>query len=156
MTTGEDSPLETLVLGYDDSDAAKAAQAWAIEYARRRGDALIVQVYVVSSILDWELAAVQVDTDRLHRAARERLEGAWSAPLRASGVPHHNVLRVGRPGSVLRSCAQEADASLLVLGMSTRGTLAELLFGGSAHDILHHAHRPVVAVPPDWSPDPGK
>jgi nucleotide-binding universal stress UspA family protein len=143
--------VETVVLGYDDSDAAKAAQGWTIDYVQRRGDARIVQVYVVSSILDWELSAVQVDTDRLRHAARERLEGPWSEPLRAAGVTHTSVLRLGRPGSELRAAAQEEDASLLVLGMSTRGTLTELLFGSSTRAVLHEAHRPVVVVPPDWA-----
>ena len=43
-------------------------------------------------------------------------------------------------------------ASLLVVGMTARGTLAALLYGSTtSHDLLRHALRPVVAVPAEWT-----
>lgn len=46
--------------------------------------------------------------------------------------------------------ARDELASLMVVGMTARGTLAELLYGSvTTHELLRHALRPVVAVPAD-------
>ena len=47
-------------------------------------------------------------------------------------------------------CAQEERADLIVVGMSSHGSLADLVFGSTARRLEKEAHRPVVAVPPDW------
>ncbi len=142
---------DTIVVGYDDSDAARAALRWAIDHARHR-EAEVLLTYVVSSVAEWELAAVQVNPDPIRRSIEQRLRLEWSAPVREAGLRWRPVVRVGRPAEELMRCAREEHASLIVVGMSTRGTLAELVMGSLTHDLLRHAARPVVAVPASWVP----
>ena len=142
--------METIVVGYNDSDASKAARRWAIHYTKGR-EVQVLMVYVMSSVADWELAAIQVNTDPVRDEARQRLLGEWTQPLRDTDVPHQVEVVEGRPADMLMDYARRARASLLVVGMGSRGTLAELFFGSTAHHLLHHALRPVVAVPPDWT-----
>jgi Universal stress protein family. len=47
--------------------------------------------------------------------------------------------------------AREEQATLIVIGMTARGTLSELVLGSTQHELLHHAVRPVVAVPASWN-----
>ena len=147
--------MERIILGYNDSAAAQAARDWAIDQAQVR-QAEIVMVYVVSSIWQWELAAAQINPDPITREFDRLLRHDWSEPLRTSGTPYRTELLRGRPADAVRDCAQREDAALIVVGMSTRGTLTELLFGSSAHKLVHEAHRPVVAVPAGWRGPPGQ
>jgi nucleotide-binding universal stress UspA family protein len=142
--------MEKLVVGYNDSRSSKAARRWAIHYAKPR-DAEILLLYVMSSVADWELAAVQVNTDPIRHEFEQRLRGEWSQAFREAGVRHETRVVEGRPGEQLMHYARRERASLLIVGMSTRGTLAELFFGSTTHHLLHEALRPVVAVPPDWT-----
>lgn len=141
--------VETIVVGYNDSGPARAARRWALDYAATR-DAELLLVYVVSSVWEWEAAAVQVNTDRVRSELSTRLDGAWSDPLRAAGIQFRTELLNGRPARAIMECAQRENASLIVVGMSTQGTLTELVFGSAAHRLERLAHRPVIAVPDGW------
>jgi nucleotide-binding universal stress UspA family protein len=59
----------------------------------------------------------------------------------------------GRPAEALLRCADEEGAELLVVGMTGRGTVNELLMGSTTHRLLQHTARPIVAVPAGWAPD---
>jgi len=137
---------ETVVVGYNDSAAARAALSWAIEHVTGR-DAQILLTYVVSSVTEWELAAVQIDPDPIRHRFERLLATDWSAALREAGVPYQTVLTVGRASDALMRCAREHDASLIVIGMTGRGVLHELVGASVATRLIHRAHRPVVAVP---------
>jgi nucleotide-binding universal stress UspA family protein len=137
---------EKIVVGFDNSPAAQAALGWAIRQAQVVGGEIVV-VYVSSSVREWELAAAQINTDPMRAEAKRRLSGEWTAPLREAGVPYHVRLMQGRVAEELMKVARAEEASLIVIGMTPRGTLTELVFGSTRHDLLHHAVRPVVAVP---------
>src|SRR4051794_2902953 len=97
--------MQELLVAYDDSDAARAALAWAIQYAKA-ADARVVLLYVVSSVGEWELAAVQVNTDPLRRRLGELLDGTWSEPLRQADVPYRTKMVVGRPAEKILETAR--------------------------------------------------
>lgn len=86
--------MEILVVGYDDSQAAKAARSWATQYARDHG-AEIRLAYVISSRSEWELAAVPVNTDSMRGEFQQRLRAEWSEPLRGAGVRYGTALLEG-------------------------------------------------------------
>jgi nucleotide-binding universal stress UspA family protein len=144
--------MQELLVAFDDSDAARAALAWAIQYAQA-SDARVVLLYVVSSVGEWELAAVQVNTDPLRQRFGELLDGIWSEPLREANVPYRTKMVVGRPAEKILETARGERVSLIVLGMTARGILHELVLGTTARHVLHEAQRPVVAVPGGWVPD---
>lgn len=74
-----------------------------------------------------------------------------TATLRDEGTEYDTSVVVGRVGRAIRHCAEEERASMIVVGMSHRGTLAELVSPDHPElDLARHAVRPVVAVPSAW------
>jgi len=144
--------MQRALVGYDDSPAARSALTWGLGHAQREHAGLVV-AYVSSSALEWELAAVQVNADPLVHEFERRLREEWTAPLREAGVAYETRLLHGRPADALLRCAEEDDAELIIVGMTGRGTVNELLMGSTTHQLLHHAARPIVAVPAGWRPD---
>jgi len=144
--------MERIIVGYDDSPAARGALTWAVHHARRTGAELIV-IFVVSSSFEWELNAVQVNTDPIRKEFARRLRGQWTEPLRAAGVRYETRLEVGRVAEALLDAARRNEAALIVIGMTARGTLGELVFSSVSHHLFHHAVRPVVTVPAGWEPE---
>jgi nucleotide-binding universal stress UspA family protein len=143
--------MESVVVGYDDSPPARAALAWAVDHGKRNNAELVV-LYVVSSTWEWELAAVQVNPDPIRREIQHLLHGDWTAPVRAAEVPYQTEVAVGRPAEALLATARRHEASLIVLGMTGRGTLGELILGSTGREVAHHALRPIVTVPAGWAP----
>ena len=140
---------QTIVVGYNHSGPAKAALRWATEQAAlTSGD--VLAVYVASTVADWELAAVQFDPDPMRRELERCLEGAWTEQVRHRGVPCRTRFVYGRPAEQLMDIARAEYAQLIVIGLSPRGTLTELIAGSTEHDLHKHAVRPVVAVPHGW------
>jgi nucleotide-binding universal stress UspA family protein len=137
---------EKIVVGFDNSPAAQAALEWATTQAELVGGELVL-VYVASSVREWELAAAQINTDPIHRELKRKMAEEWTSSLRERGVPFRTRFAQGRVAEQLIKVARAEDASLIVIGMTARGTLTELVFGSTRHDLLHHAVRPVVAVP---------
>ena len=144
--------MEHVIVGYDDSPAARGALAWAVHHAQRVGAELVI-VFVVSSSFELELNAFQVNTDPLRKEFQRRLHGPWTEPVRTAGVRYETRLAVGRPAEVLLDAARHHQAALIVVGMTGRGTLGELVFSSVGHHVAHHAVRPVVTVPAGWQPD---
>jgi nucleotide-binding universal stress UspA family protein len=127
--------MERVLVGYDDSPAARGALAWAVHHAQRTGAVLVIG-YVVSSSLEWELNAAQINTDPIRKEFERRLRGAWTEPVRTAGVRYETQLEVGRPADALLAAARRTEAALIVIGMTGRGTLGELMFGA----VGHHRH----------------
>ena len=119
---------------------------------RVRNASELVVVYVVSAAWEWELAAIQVNTDPMRKEFERRLRGEWTADVRAAGVPYRTELEVGRPAERLLATARRNAASLIVVGTSASGAMSELILGSASHDVVQHAVRPVVTVPPGWEP----
>jgi nucleotide-binding universal stress UspA family protein len=141
--------VERIIVGYDNSPAARGALKWAVHHASQIGAELVV-VYVVSSTFEWELNAVQVNTDPLRKEVEHRLRGEWTEIVRAAGVRYEIELKVGRPAEALLAAARRNEAALIVIGMTPRGTLGELVFSSVGHHLSRHAVRPIVTVPAGW------
>ncbi len=142
--------MEKIVVGYDHTRAADGALAWAIDYAGKSGSELVI-VCGVSSTWEWELAAIQVNPDPLRHKIGQLLQQEWTAPVRAAGVAYRTEVLVGRPADVLLASARRHEAALIVLGMTGRGTLGELIVGSTGREVAHHAVRPIVTVPAGWT-----
>jgi nucleotide-binding universal stress UspA family protein len=138
-----------VVVGYDGSDGAVRALAWAGEEAQRLGSPLRVVVCV-----DW------------HPVASPEAAGALLAPpdLRRLGeqLADQAVARVGseHPGLELTSAVHDwaaavpvlleesGAARLVVLGSRGHGAFADLMLGSTSAQVAVHAHCPVVVVRP--------
>jgi nucleotide-binding universal stress UspA family protein len=142
--------MEKIVVGYDHTRAADGALAWAIDYAGKSGSELVI-VCGVSSTWEWELAAIQVNPDPIRHKIGQLLQQEWTAPVRAAGVAYRTEVLDGRPADVLLASARRHEAALIVLGMTGRGTLGELIVGSTGREVAHHAVRPIVTVPAGWT-----
>lgn len=144
--------MAAVVVGYNDSEASRAALRWAAHHVGTTGT--VVVVHVVSAVGEWELAAAQIDPDPVRHGLEQRLDREWCAPLRTAGVPYHSMVAVGAVAEQLIAVARRWDVELIVLGMSTRGSLAELVSRTTMRALRGHVVRPVVAVPASWSARP--
>jgi nucleotide-binding universal stress UspA family protein len=91
-------------------------------------------------------AADVTETTAGERAAREIAEKAVASLSEAS--PPEIIVRtvIGSPADELIDASAEAD--LLVVGNRGSGGFARLLLGSASTQVVHHAHCPVVVVPP--------
>jgi nucleotide-binding universal stress UspA family protein len=148
MPNGEMMP--GIVVGVDGSGHSQRALEWAInEAAVRHAPLTIVTVHQLvagysgrgvpypgdAEQADKAAAAAQQDADKI-------LEGMGES--RPASVTVDS--RSGFPAEELLNASKEAD--LIVLGSRGAGGFAQLLLGSVSHQVTHHAHCPVVIVPP--------
>lgn len=79
---------------------------------------------------------------------REAL-GRLVGDLRAQGIAvAEPVLRVGATADTILAVAAEIDADVIVAGRHRHSRLHDLLLGNTATELVRHADRPVLIVPP--------
>ena len=140
-----------IVVGVDDSKAARAALRFAVDEARMRGASLrAVHAwqfrYPGAAGIEGAYAIPGFDLESLRHAADAALE-AIVAEISPEGgdVEVERLLIEGAAGSVLLDEAR--DAELLVVGSRGRGGFAGLLLGSVSQQCAHHASCPVVIIP---------
>jgi nucleotide-binding universal stress UspA family protein len=153
---------DTIVVGVDASDGARAAYRWALAEARLR-NARLRAVYA------WTLTYPRGEgygyligpTDVFpyggpsdqRRAAEQVLERATAHMFRETdGVELEREVIQGPAADVLVDAA--ADADLLVVGSRGHGGFVGLLLGSVSQQCAHHASCPVVIVPPATGSQP--
>jgi nucleotide-binding universal stress UspA family protein len=137
--------MKTIVLGYDESEAAKRALDRSAELAKAFGSKLLV----TSVAPTLEPASGRgaggidpVDPPQKHVAelanAREYLQG--------HGVEAEYQAAVGEPAEAIVALATEQGADLIVVGTRELGFI-QRLFGQSVSDaVAHRAHCDVLIV----------
>jgi nucleotide-binding universal stress UspA family protein len=139
-----------VVVGYDGSEAGRAALAHAARRARDGGR--VVAVHAFQPAPDWlgspyyqrALDAYQAQGRDLLRALEE--QGELGAELTTT-------LLEGPPARAIVAAADARDADEIVIGSRGFGAMRGLL-GSVSHAVLHEADRPVVVIPADALPDP--
>lgn len=140
-------PDGPVVVGVDASAGSDGALEFALEYAARRGAALVAlhtwsdvrvcdQQDSIWRTLDW--ATVAADEERL---LVERLAG-W--PDKYPEVEVRRVVTADRPVRCLIEAAERAR--LLVVGSRGRGGIPGMLLGSTSQALLHQAPCPVAIV----------
>jgi nucleotide-binding universal stress UspA family protein len=126
----------TVLVGFLPTPEGEAAFAAGLAESQRRGSKLLV--------LNSPRGGAPVSAD----AAPEQVVGDLTARAEAAGVqievrqtPHN-----GEAADELIRVGQEADASVIVIGLRKRSPVGKLLMGSSAQRILLDADRPVLAV----------
>ena len=145
--------MNTIVVGVDHSESAKAALRFALEEARLRGARLRVVYawqfgpfgYIGTLGLEGSYPAVGADLSDLHNAAESALDATVCEVISDSGgVEVEQRVVEGRPGAVLVEESQSAD--LVVVGSRGLGGFAGLVLGSVGQQCAHHAACPVVIV----------
>jgi len=142
-----------IVVGVDESRAARRALRWAMDEARRRTVPLvIVHSYTSpSSFLLHGVASVAAPdaVERSRRQAREAaaavVDHALAVVRTPPGLQIERVVAEGSPAGVLLDRAQRA--ALLVVGTRGHGLVGRMALGSVSHQCLHHAAGPTVVVP---------
>jgi nucleotide-binding universal stress UspA family protein len=152
----------TALIAYDGSDDAAAAIRHAGKLLAPR-PATVVHVWesLAGLLLHTDIqgltgtmreAAEEVDDEDRRRAEQMAEEGAELA--REAGFDSDCRAVQGRPKAwpALLEAADAVDAVVLVIGSRGQGSVRSALFGSVSSGLLHHAHRPVLVVPPCEEP----
>jgi nucleotide-binding universal stress UspA family protein len=142
-TIGLDAPIESIVVGMDASAGARAALAWALEFASPDTVIRTVGAWSRSGWIRADLEDADIDVDesltQFHAAVAE-VENA----RRESGRTERSLVQ-DHPATALLEASSTAD--LLVVGERGRRGLKLALLGSVATEVLHRSDRPTVVVP---------
>lgn len=138
----------TVVVGIDRSDCARAAVEWAADHARRRSLRLrVVHAYEPSQYAVRQPVGMPIDVTGVVRSAAQRLLDETVEVLSIAYPELHVTSRL-EPGSAAETLLEEsAGAETVVVGSRGTGGFADLLVGSTALHVASHARCPVVAVP---------
>lgn len=144
----QDSHKRRIVVGVDNSPAAEAAVAFAMDEASRRGAELVAihcwnMDHFVSS---WAPIPIAVDWTAViasERATFTKSMAPWHAKY--PDVKVELVWKHGDPSKVLAEAS--TDAELVIVGARGRGAVTGLLLGSVSQRLLHESSCPVAVVP---------
>lgn len=152
-----------IVVGVDGSPGARAALAWALTAAARRGaDVEVVAAFAVdlywidAYLLEPEAVGdVRTDTERRARAMVSEVRGD-PAIAAVPGSAETTVDVVALAGGAAENLVQRAEsADLLVVGSRGRGGVRSTVLGSVALHVSSHAGCPVVVVHTPSPPSSG-
>jgi len=123
--------LRRIVVGYDFSEMADDAFAWTVDLARTTG-AHVALVHVARAPSDDDPAL-----------AERRAELA--AVMQDLPEVSSHVIAGDSVSDRLIAFADETDADMIVVGMTTHSAVQRWVLGSVADQVLHRAHCPVVA-----------
>src|SRR5262245_22163162 len=140
--------MDRIVVGIDGSDGSGRALAWAVDDARRRGDATVEAVHawdppILVGSPAGTVAPVPVPSS-YDQAARTVIADAIGT-VDTPSVHIEPIVVEGPAGASL--CEQAKGAALLVVGSSGHSAMMEALVGSVSRYCAHHAPCPVVLVP---------
>jgi nucleotide-binding universal stress UspA family protein len=142
-----------IVVGVDESRAARRALRWAMDEARRRAVPLvIVHSYTAPATVLLHGVDSFGSPDVIQRSRRRAREAAAGVIDHALAVvrtpPGLQIERVVAEGSAAGALLHRAQrAALLVVGTRGHGLVGRMTLGSVSHQCLHHADGPMVVVP---------
>ena len=136
-----------IVLALDGSDPSGRAIPVAEALAKQSGGR--IDVAYVREIVGGRggVHTVHVDEDTLE----QKVEGQVAA-LSGAGIAtelHRYTANVGGPAHQIAELAEQVGADLIVLGTRGHSPFGGLLYGSVTTRLLHLAHCPILAVPPE-------
>ncbi|MCP4207111.1 MAG: universal stress protein [Shimia sp.] len=140
-----------IVVGYDGSDSAKAALAFATTLAGEVGGSL-----VVAHVLEWSPYSFLTpnEIEERHRRRGEELQRAEAAilapavdSLKDSGLEVETALKYGNTATTLGEIAKTTGADQIVIGRNGEPGLSSRVFGSVAISLAQSAPVPVTIVP---------
>lgn len=134
-----------VVVGVDGSPNSRRALVQAGTYAQDIRAGLIV---VHACGLTEEIDGRHIPSFGHRDEIAEHVD-RWCDAVREIGViDFEQRLIDGPPVDVLLRVAADAGASAIVIGRRGSGGRPELLLGSTAHQVIEHAHCPVLVIPP--------
>ena len=136
--------MQTIVVGYDESEAAKRAIVRAAELAKAFGGKLVVTSVARAFVPAGHGLGPEdpIDTIAEHD---EQLRHA-SALLAELGMAAEYRTGLGDPGHEIVRLAEELEADMVVVGTREPGFIARLFGLSVSGDVQRHAHCDVLIV----------
>lgn len=145
--------MPQIIVGTDGSPHSRRALEWAVQEAGVRNAPLTVLTVHQAIVGYWGAVTYPGDqemTEQARKVATEEVEELLGKLGDAPRPPAIDVRAVnGLPAEELLNAAAEQDADLIVVGARGAGGFARLLMGSVSTQVTHHAHCPVVIVPPE-------
>ena len=144
--------MSGIVVGVDGSAHSRRALDWAAREAGIRHVALTV-LTVHQAVAGYSGSAVDYPGDKAiterNREAAQRETGEVLGALGEGPRPESVTVlsRNGFPTEEILNAA--ADADMVVVGSRGAGGFKQLLMGSVSSQVAHHAHCPVVVIPPN-------
>lgn len=135
---------ETVLVGTDGSDEARAALAHAMELAEFH-DAEVYALMVVER-QPQQLAFGVSDVEDLNEAVTDVVDEIV-AEYADRAIDVTGEVRRGKPASVLLEFAHDIDADLLVVGQRGAGQLEHALLGSTADRLARLTDLPLSIIP---------
>lgn len=142
--------MSGIIVGVDGSGHSQRALEWAMKEAAIRHTPLTV-LTVHEAIRGYytSVAVYPDDPARTEEAQKAALAEADQVLAGLDG-PHPESVTVkaihGFPAEELVNAGK--DAEMIVLGSRGAGGFSRLLVGSTAHQVVQHAHCPVLIIPP--------
>ncbi len=136
--------MDTIVLGYDDTEASRRALARAVQLVKAFGSKLVVTSVAP---VNTPATARSAGPDPVDSPAEHAAElAAVRRQLEAEGLTAQYVEVVGHPAESIVSVASEHRADLIVVGTREGGLLERLLGMSVSDSVAHRAHCDVLIV----------
>ena len=143
MSTTAQTP--TIVVGYDGSDASRAALLFAARQAGQAGLVIVAHAYELPP----ELVGGASENALLSQRRQRGVSLLAELPLgeaALAGPRYETELLAGPAAPALAELASRRHADEIVVGARGRGRVRALL-GSVSHELIHIADRPVVVIP---------
>jgi nucleotide-binding universal stress UspA family protein len=135
--------FDTIVVATDGSESVRRAVSVALDFADRF-DATVHALYVIDE------GEVEASPDRVRDEMRDALDvdarDALDAVAGATDRPVTTAVREGRPATVIREYAVEADADVVAMGTRGRHGENRFLIGSVAERVVRTCPVPVLTV----------
>ncbi len=141
--------MSRIIVGIDTSNDSRRALDLALEEGALRGsDVVLVHAYPTPEIVALPAVVTLPSDDELKAAANQLITDMLRDVTIPDGVNVTTVIAAGGAARVL--CDESKDADLLVVGARGLGGFRGLLLGSVTHQVVAHAHCPVlISVPGD-------
>jgi nucleotide-binding universal stress UspA family protein len=136
--------MQTIVVGYDETEAAKRALERAADLAQAFGSKLVV-TSVAKRLAGTARAASAIDPVESPAVHQRELDEARQT-LASRGIEAEYVPAIGDPDDAIVDLAEERGADLIVVGTREPGFVQRLLGGSVSESVSRHAHRDVLIV----------
>lgn len=146
-----------ILIAYDGSDNARYALARAGEFLGGGRPTIVLHVWEPVELAAARRGVISLDETPTEQAApataeeiAARVAGEGVQLARAAGLEAEaRTIRAGLSPTweTIVDAADDVGASLIVLGSRGLRGLRTLMLGSVAHQVVHHAHQPVLIVP---------